>query len=139
MIVKTLDKRPTFSCVCRFKQCGRFNSAVQRVGFFRMAQRDLPDLFQGSISVRRGAGGGISVLHGRRRRRFSLGKLYAVGFRLGPGFSKVIRGTQVRAPVGAVDRSPETLAAVAIVVSKSVDRATGKIRPADFPLLALFV
>src|SRR5882724_7453432 len=104
-----------------------------------MSQRNLPDLFHGKIGVSGGVGGRICVLHWCRRGRFALGKLYAVGLRFGPGFPEVVRRTQVRTPIGAVDCGPEAPAAVAIVVSKSVDRSTGKIWSADIPLLALFI
>src|SRR2546429_7566375 len=104
-----------------------------------MAQRNLPDLFQGGISVCSGVGGGISVLHGCRRRGFLLGKLYAVGFRLGPRFSKVVGRTHVRAPVRAVDCGPKAVAAFAIVIGKSVNGSTGKIGAADLPILTFLI
>src|SRR6266540_2632447 len=104
-----------------------------------MAQSDLPDLFQGNVGISSGVGGRIRVLHCCRRGRFILRKLYAVGLRLRPRFSEVVRRTQVGTPVGTVDCRPEALAAVAIVVGKSVDRSTGKIWSADVPLLALFI
>src|SRR5205814_8772980 len=105
----------------------------------RMAQRNLPDSFQGGISVCSGVGGGISVLHGWRRRGFLLGKLYAVAFRLGPRFSKVVGRTQVRTPVRAVDCRPKAVAAFAIIIGKSVNGSTGEIGPADFPLLTFLI
>src|SRR5882724_2584316 len=139
MIVETFNERPALARVRRFKQRGRFHSAIQRVGFVWVTQSYLPDLFQRKISISSGVGGRICVLHGCRRGWFVLGKLDAVGFRLGPGFPEVIRRTQVRTPVGAVDCSPETLAAVAVVVSKGINCPSGEIGSTNFPLLSLLV
>src|SRR2546423_5612057 len=79
MIIKALDQRPALAGIRGLKKRGRLDAAIKRIGFVRVAQNNLPDLFQGGISTCSGIDGGVGILHGCRGGGFLLGKLYAVG------------------------------------------------------------
>src|SRR4051812_45136854 len=114
MIEESFYDRPTCAGVVRSEERGRFDAAEERVAVVRMACFQLPDLLERGVAV--------------------FGKLNVVSLGLGPVAAEVVRRAQVRAPVRAVDRGPQAASSVALVVMKRVDRAAGKIWPADGPI-----
>src|SRR2546423_7423214 len=86
MIIKAMDQRPALAGIRGLKQRGRLDATIKRIGFVRVAQNNLPDLFQGGISTCSGIDGGGWLLHGGPRGGGPFGGNFTRGVPAAAGF-----------------------------------------------------
>src|SRR5687767_11491799 len=116
MLEKPVYRTPAISCIARFEERCRLDSAIEQVRIGGWTWRHLPDLSERETRV--------------------LGEADAVLVRLAPCFSKVFTRAERPAPMRTRWSSECAVAPLSSVVEKRVNRFTTEMRPFYVPVLS---